>query len=169
MYNWAVLNENNEVTNWYSCVTQQKVDIQIPDDIDLNNIIGMVWNGSEFVEKSKTVDELKVEKLDELKDYVNNQKTLMESKYSDITIGSFEDKRKEALAWKIDSTAVTPYVDMLCTKADGTVDANYRALLLDAILAKVTGVAQLEAYEDVTRTAINTCTTQAELDAIIIG
>jgi len=116
----------------------------------------------------QTVGELIVAKLNLLKDYINNQKTEMENSYSDISVGSFADKRKEALAWKIDNTAITPYVDMLCTLPDGTVDATARVDLLNAILAKVVQVAQLEQYEDTTRTAIKACTTQAELDAIVI-
>ena len=116
-----------------------------------------------------TIEELIESKLNELKQYINNQKAAVESKYSDISIESFADKRKEALAWKVNNTAPTPYVDMMCTLPDGSIDATARVDLLNAILTKVAQVAQLEAYERSTRIAIEACTTQEELNAILIG
>jgi len=117
---------------------------------------------------ARELAENKQAKIKELIAFVEQQKIVMEANYSSISTGSFIDKRNNALAWEQDPTSPTGYVDKLCKDAAGVVDTVKREALLLAILAKVNDVAKLETYEDDTRTAIKACTTQAELDAIVI-
>jgi hypothetical protein len=119
----------------------------------------------EPVEQVRSLEEMKVEKLKALKAYVNTKKSELEAPYSGVSVGSFEDKRRELFAWMADDTAATPYVDMLSTM-DGVVYQTLRLDLLAAIKAKVQLVAELEQFEDVTRSAIKAASSQAELDAI---
>jgi len=130
--------------------------------------VGDIYDGTNFITYIIPLEENKQSKIKELIDFVERQKIVMESNYSSISTGSFIDKRNNALAWEQDKTAPTGYVDKLCKDAAGVVDTVKREALLLAILAKVNDVAKLETYEDDTRTAIKACTTQAELDAIVI-
>lgn len=118
--------------------------------------------------KVKTLAENQTAKIKELIAYIDAQKALMTASYSSISVESFIDKRNEALAWRVDNTAPTPYVDAMNTDSEGVLDTVARDAQLNAILAKVDGIAKLENFEDVTRTAIKACTTQDELDAIVI-
>lgn len=114
------------------------------------------------------LEEVKSTKQAQLLTYVNKQKKLFEAPYSKISVESFVDKRKEALAYAIDNTVPTPYIDMLSTDSVGAVNTAIRDALLIAILGKVSAIAQLEAFEDATRTAIKSATTQTELNLVVI-
>lgn len=101
------------------------------------------------------------EKIKELKGWHDAQTEAMKAKYSKSEVESFLDKRNEAMAWRVDNTAPTPYVDSMSGGNE-----TERVALLNAILAKVDAAAQLEAYVLSKRDAIEACTTQAELEAI---
>lgn len=103
----------------------------------------------------------KMEKIQALKKWHDAQTEAMKSKYSQAEIDSFLDKRTEAMSWRADNTAKTPYVDAM---SGG--DPTARAALLNAILAKVDAAAQLEAYVLMLRDSVEAATTQEELDAI---
>jgi len=117
---------------------------------------------------TRLLNENKKAKQTQLISYMDSQKNLMTASYSAISVESFTDKRNEAMSWRVNSTVATPYVDSLNTDSAGVLDTVARDAQLSAILAKVDAIARLEAFEDATRTAIKACTTQAELDAIVI-
>jgi len=163
---------NNKVVNIIKAdqsFIDSLTDIYIQDDLAqigfelVNNIL----TDTTPLPTPPTLAENKTAKIKELISYMNSQEQLMKADYSGVSITSFLDKRTEALAWRVSNTAPTPYVDALNTKA-GVLDTVARDAQLTAILVKVDAIAQLEAYEDVTRTAIKACTTQAELDLIVI-
>lgn len=104
----------------------------------------------------------KAQKLQALKAWHDSQIEAMKAKYSQAEIDSFLDKRNEAMAWRVNNTAATPYVDAM---SGG--DATVRLGLINAILAKVDATAQIEALVLSKRDAIELSTIQAELDAIV--
>ncbi len=110
---------------------------------------------------TKTLDELKYDKNQQLKAWHDDQTQGMKAKYSQSEVDSFFDKRNEALAWRADDTVPTPYVDAMVQN-----DPVARLALINAILAKVDAVAQLEAYVLNKRDAIEACTTLEELEAV---
>lgn len=104
----------------------------------------------------------KQRKLQELNQWHDAQTTAMKAKYSQSEVDSFLDKRNEAMAWRVNNTVATPYVDAM---SGG--NAEVRIMLLTSILAKVDATAQLEAYVLSKRDAIEVCSTQEELEAIV--
>lgn len=104
---------------------------------------------------------IKAQKLQALKQWHDSQIEAMKAKYSQAEIDSFLDKRNEAMAWRVNNTAPTPYIDAM----SGGV-ASVKTMLINAILAKVDATAQLEALVLSKRDAIELSTTQTELDAI---
>lgn len=110
---------------------------------------------------TKTLDELKYDKNQQLKTWHDGQTQGMKAKYSQSEVDSFLDKRNEAMAWRADNTVATPYVTAM-----GGGNEEVRLMLLNSILAKVEATAQLEGYVLSKRDAIEACTTQQELEAI---
>lgn len=111
---------------------------------------------------SISLSESRQQKLQALKAWHDAQIETMKAKYSQAEIDSFLDKRNEAMAWRVNNTAPTPYIDAM-SGGNSTV----RTVLLNAILAKVDATAQLEALVLSKRDAIEAATNQAELDAIV--
>ncbi len=109
-----------------------------------------------------SIDELKFIKNEQLKHFHDTKIALIKSKYSQSEIDSFMDKRSEAMAWRSDSTAKTPYVDAMTSG-----DTTARVALLNAILAKVDASAQLEAQVLALRDAIEAAITKEDLDVIV--
>ena len=60
---------------------------------------------TEYLEDKKT------QMLMDLKIFDDSFLEAMENKYSRRQIATFEDKRKEALAYRVDINAITPYID----------------------------------------------------------
>ena len=104
----------------------------------------------------------KAEKQASLNKWHDQQVQGMRAKYSESEFESFLDKRNEAMAYRNDPLAKTPYIDAM---AGGV--AEVRTMLLTSILAKVDATAQLEMFVLTKRDAIDACVTQAELDAIV--
>lgn len=112
------------------------------------------------------------------KEYLEKQKAakikLLHDKYQSVyqeylnqypknEVDSFGDKRREALAWTADNTVATPIIDSIVAGWGGN-KADYVA----SVIAKVQYLAQKEGEMVKTRDAIKACTTQAELDAIVV-
>lgn len=138
-----------------------------PSDVIFNGELWVAkvvhtYSASEQAEiDARVITESKQQKLQSLKAWHDSQIEAMKAKYSQAEIDSFLDKRNEAMAWRVDSTAPTPYVNAM---ANG--NAEVRLMLLNSILAKVDATAQLEAFVLLKRDEIEVCTTQAELDAV---
>lgn len=116
-----------------------------------------------MIPTSPTFEELQSQKFIELNIYADNQVKIMSAKYSTLETDSFLDKRTEALAYRVDSSSATPYINSLA-KGDETT----RIALINAILAKVDALAGLEAFVSVTREKIELSSTLEELEDIVI-
>lgn len=132
-------------------------DTGIPCDRSVG--IGWVYTNGVF---SKPLSLFKSEKKEALNQWHDEQTTAMRAKYSQSEFESFLDKRNEAMAWRSNNTSLTPYIDAM---SGGNVEV--RTMLINSILAKVDATAQLEMQVLMTRDAIELCTTQTQLDAIV--
>jgi len=83
--------------------------------------------------------------------------------YPQAEVASFNDKKNEALAYNSDNTAPTPIIDAIIL---GSVDT--KADYIASVLAKVQFLAVKEGEMVKVRDAIKACTTQDDLDAIVI-
>ena len=110
-----------------------------------------------------TLDENKLSKIKELNTKYQDDYNTYLSKYPQAEIDTFNDKKKEALAYQLDNTVQTPIIDDIVSTLGGTKD-DY----ILSILSKVSQIAQNEGNLVKTRDAIKACTTQDELDAIVI-
>ena len=108
------------------------------------------------------IELLKAEKKQALNQWHDTQTQGMKDKYSSSEVESFLDKRNEAMAFRNDPLAKTPYIDAMSGGNN-----EVRLMLLNSILAKVDATAQLEMFVLMTRDAIDACTTQTQLDAIL--
>lgn len=83
--------------------------------------------------------------------------------YPKAEVSSFDDKKSESLAYNLDINAPTPIIDNIVIGWGGT-KADYIA----SILIKVHYLAQQEGAMVKIRDTVKACTTQAELDAIVV-
>ena len=109
------------------------------------------------------LDELKLEKIKAL--HVKADEAYQEyiSNYPKAEVESFDTKAKEALAWEMDNSTATPFIDRLALQA-----GEDRVAYINDILVKVHYQADSEGAMIATRDAIKACTTQEELEAIQI-
>lgn len=105
----------------------------------------------------------KQEKISVLQDKFQAQYDNYLDSYPKAEVSSFDDKKSEALAYNLDINTPTPIIDNIVLGWGGT-KADYIA----SILAKVHYLAQQEGAMVKTRDAIKACTTQDELDAIVV-
>ena len=128
--------------------------------------IGDTYDGTNFMAPTHpTLDENKQAKIKQLQDKFQSQYDAYLASYPQAEVASFNDKKAEAIAYNLDSTAPTPIIDsILVGLGTSTTKADYVA----SILAKVNYLAQQEGAMVAVRDAIKACTTQAELDAIVI-
>ena len=127
--------------------------------------IGWEFDGTNFSEPSgPSLNELKIEKLDDLKAYIDERYQSYITKYPEVEVQSFKDKAQEAAL--IEKDANTPLEDTPYLPALASNDIDARNALADAISAKVNEVAQLEALGSNLRDRINSATTVDELEAI---
>jgi len=139
--------------------------------IDVTNLetlpnIGDTYDGTNFIAPTPpTLNEQKQVKIKALQDKYQAEYDNYLAQYPQSEIATFDDKKNEALAYNLDDTAATPIIDSILAGYGGTITkANYVA----SILAKVQYLAQQEGAMVKVRDAIKACTTQAELDAIVI-
>jgi len=110
-----------------------------------------------------TFEEIKAQKIQELSDKYDADFNAYLSQYPKAEQESFKDKAYEARAYMADNTVATPYVSSMVGG-----DETLRIEMINAIWAKVQYSATQEGQMIAKRDAIKACTTQAELDAIII-
>ncbi len=107
----------------------------------------------------------KYNKIKELQDKFQARYDAYLAQYPQAEVASFNDKQSEAVAYTIDNKADTPIIDGIIS---GMKTKVTKADFVAAILAKVKILSQQEGAMIETRSAIKACTTQAELDKIII-
>ena len=110
-----------------------------------------------------TLEENKKAKLKALNAWHDATTEAMTTKYSKSELDSFLDKRGEAMAYRVDPLAPTPYINAMSAG-----NASVKTMLITSILAKVDAVAKIEWVVLAKRDAIESCTTQVALDAITI-
>ncbi len=80
--------------------------------------------------------------------------------YPAIEVDSFDSKRKEAEAWVLDNATPTPTIDRLVNPPETKQD------LVNAILAKVAVLGEIERQTTAYRTAVKICSTPEEVAAV---
>ena len=111
----------------------------------------------------KTLDEQKLAKIKQLHDKYQKMYDAYLAQYPKREVDSFAVKQAEAIAYNLDNTAPTPVIDALI-KTSGDTKSDYVA----SVLAKVTALAEQEGQMVKIRDSIKACTTQKDLDAIVI-
>ena len=110
-----------------------------------------------------TFEENQTAKIKELQDKYQAEYNAYLSKYPQAEVATFDDKKREAIAYNLDNTAPTPIIDNILVTL-----SNTKEEYVQSILNKINYLAQQEGAMVEKRGAIKACTTQAELDAITI-
>ena len=110
---------------------------------------------------SAIFEENKQVKIKELQDKYQSEYNAYLAKYPKREVESFDDKKREALAYNADNSASTPLVDAMVGG-----DADLRIEMLNSILEKIFYVAAQEGMMVATRDAIKACKTVDELNDI---
>jgi len=138
--------------------------------IDITNLTtlpksGDMYDGTNFISPTPpTLEENKLAKIKDLQDKFQLGYDTYLSQYPQSEIATFNDKKREALAYNIDPTVPTPIIDAIVANMPSTTKASYIA----GVMAKITYLAGQEGTMVEIRDNIKACTTQAELDLIII-
>ncbi len=93
-------------------------------------------------------------------DAQNNFLVAYKEQYPAIEVDSFDSKRKEAEAWMLDNATPTPTIDKLVNPPETKQD------LVNAILAKVNILAEIERQTTAYRTAVKACATSDDVAAV---
>lgn len=133
--------------------------IEIQDNVVVE--IGMVYKNGAF---TKTFEQEKQEKLEELNAYVNAQFKAYLEKYPDVEVQSFTVKSAEAA--KVAVNPETPLSDTPYLSALTNNDLTARNALAEAVNAKVKENAALESFAVQTRDKVKACKTQEELNNV---
>ena len=150
----------------YNVLPQFDNTIVMIDVTDLDTLpnTGDDYDGTNFATPTpQTLSENKQSKIKQLQDKFQASFNTYLAQYPKAEIDSFNDKKNEALAYNLDNNAPTPIIDSIIL-GSGTTKADYIA----SVLAKVNALATKEGEMVKIRDAIKACTTQAELDAIVI-
>jgi len=140
--------------------------------IDITNLTtlpksGDTYDGTNFIAPKPptppTLAENKTTKIKALQDKYQATYDTYLAQYPQSEIATFDDKKREALAYNLDPTVATPIIDSIVAGWGGT-KADY----MTSVLAKITYLATQEGAMVKVRDAIKACTTQAELDLIIV-
>jgi hypothetical protein len=157
MYQYKMLDNNRFEVTGKSLEGINYHSIFIGDETKAQQIVQDLIN--------QELDKLKLQKLEQLK---NNYQTWYEnylSKYPPNERASFQEKAKEALAWNKDNNAPTPIIDAILKGYGNTIT---KADFVQAILNKVTYLAEQEGKMVAKRDAIKAATTIDELNNIDI-
>ena len=156
--------ENGKVTNVI------KADSALNGFIECNvdTAIGDLYDGttfSKYVEPIPvlTLDEQKLAKIKQLQDKYQQEYDAYLAQYPKREVDSFPVKQAEAIAYTANNTALTPVIDAIVGS-----NATLKSAYITSIMAKVTALAQQEGQMVTIRDSIKACTTQAELDGIVI-
>ena len=141
-----------------------------PDDISLFKNVEITdlsviadYSGSMNLTPYYDLPTGKATKIKQLQDKFQEQYDAYLASYPQAEVASFDDKTREAIAYNLDNTVDTPIIDSILVGL-----GDDKATYINSILAKVQYLAQQEGTMVKARDAIKACTTQAELDAIVI-
>lgn len=144
----------NIKTNNIISASQEFID-SLPDVQDWEEVIDVPY--------IPTFDELKEHKIKELHDKYQAEYDNYLAKYPKREVDTFGVKQAEATAYTLDNTSPTPVIDSIVA---GT--GEDRVAYIESVMQKVTYLAMQEGEMVSVRDAIKACTTQEELDAILI-
>jgi len=130
-----------------------------------NSTFQTVQKAIDFVttENVKIFNEQKQDKINQLHTKYQKMYDDYLAQYPKREVDSFATKQAEATAYTIDNTASTPIIDAIVGN-----NATLKSAYITAVMAKVTALAQQEGQMVAIRDSIKACTTQSELDAIVI-
>lgn len=112
---------------------------------------------------SEILDLLKLAKIKLAGQKFSDFKKEKESKYTQDEVDTFITQQAEAIEYLKDNTAPTPILSMMSGGNE-----TLRLGLIQAVLANIQEVAVAQGEMVLKRDAIKACTTQAELDAIVV-
>ena len=152
----------------YDVLPEFSTDIKMVDITNLTTKpnIDDSYDGTNFIAKTvivPTLDEQKQAKIKQLQDKYQSEYDAYLAQYPKREVDSFPVKQAEAIAYNLDNTAPTPVIDAIVSK-NGAAKDDYVA----SILTKVTALAAQEGEMVAIRDSIKACTTQDELDAIVV-
>jgi len=149
----------------YEVLPQFHKDIVMIDITGRTDVfVGMEYDGTIFISQTlPTLDEQKQTKIKQLQDKYQSEYDAYLAQYPKREVDSFPVKQAEAIAYNLDNTAPTPVIDAIISK-NGAAKDDYVA----SILIKVTALAAQEGEMVAIRDSIKACTTQDELDAIVV-
>jgi len=134
----------------------------VKEDAD-GNVLSVYTNSDEYITSLLPLDEQKQTKIKQLQDKYQKEYDAYLAQYPKREVDSFPVKQAEAIAYNLDNTAPTPIIDAIVSK-NGAAKSDYVA----SILTKVTALAAQEGEMVAIRDSIKACTTQDELDAIVV-
>ena len=134
----------------------------VKEDAD-GNVLSVYTNSDEYIASLLSLDEQKQAKIKQLHDKYQKMYSDYLAQYPKREVDSFAVKQAEAIAYNLDNTAPTPVIDALI-KTSGDTKSDYVA----SVLAKVTALAGQEGQMVKIRDSIKACTTQEDLDAIVV-
>ena len=167
MRKWVQIDGNNVIKTVYTCDTAQMIDKEI-DSIFDDSVIGKQYIDFNTIidyTPTMTIEEQKQAKIKALQEKYQAEYNTYLSQYPHAEVVSFPDKKAEAIAYNLDNTAPTPIIDSIVAGYGGTITKDE---YIASVLAKVQYLAQKEGAMVAKRDAIKACTTQAELDAIVV-
>jgi len=147
-------------------LVKDKMQIVYPDIQNLfSNVIiqgtNVIADYSGIKVFTEYLDDIKTQMFLDLKIFDDAFLEAMENKYSRRQIATFEDKRKESLAYRADINAPTPYIDAVVLNSTFS-----KAELMASILVNVDAFAAHDANVSRIKALITNATTNAELEAI---
>ncbi|BCD61757.1 hypothetical protein NrS5_53 [Nitratiruptor phage NrS-5] len=119
------------------------------------------WEKDIITPATKTFDEIKQEKLKEIKNKFQQFINSIKSQYAPYEIESFQDQREEWREWVKDNSTPTPIVDALA-QARG-ID---RVELLNRIGQKVVQIISIQGLQNKLEDQVNAAQTIDEVEAI---
>jgi len=141
-------------------------NIIVADQTFINNLLDSAdWVLIEEIETLPTLEEQKQTKIKQLQDKYQAEYNAYLAQYPQSEVATFDDKKSEALAYNLDNTTPTPIIDSIVA---GYGDTITKEDYIQSVLDKVHYLAQKEGAMVKVRDRIKACTTQAELDAIVI-
>jgi len=168
MRKWVKTDKNSVIQSVYTCETEQHIDKEIDASFVDTDIVGMQYVSFDtiidYIPKL-TFEEQKQAKIKALHDKYQAEYDAYLAKYPKREVDSFDDKRREALAYSADNTSPTPVIDSIVAGYNGAIS---KESLVASIIAKVQYIAKQEGKMVAKRDAIKACTTQEELEAIEI-
>ena len=164
MNKYAYFDDNGKLLHIISTTGQiEEVPLKIVNVTDVTEKFNAIDKDGNliWVEPQKDIEQVRQEKLTEIRQKFQNLIDSIKSQYAPYEIESFADQRAEWRAWVADNTAKTPVVDVLA-QARG-ID---REELLQRIGEKVTQIVQLQGTQNKLEDQVKSANKIEDIEAI---